>query len=186
MKEDLRVKRTYKLLSESLMDLMKEKPFEKISVVDICDRAMIHRATFYTHFTDKYDLLRYILKPLQDPFDKSCVTSNTKEGYKDYYMSVAESITDMVFEKKDVMKAVLKKNQEDSFITQLKSALSENIERKLKKCQENGVEMPVPPNFAAKFYAGACISLIECWLEDPEGVTKEKLLRYLDTLIMTA
>ena len=36
-KEDLRVRRTKKLLSNSLFSLIKKKPFEKVTVCDICD-----------------------------------------------------------------------------------------------------------------------------------------------------
>lgn len=46
-KDDLRIRRTYKLLSESLLDLLSENKFEDISVTDICEKAMIHRTTFY-------------------------------------------------------------------------------------------------------------------------------------------
>ena len=54
---DLRVRRTHKLLWEALMTLMTEQEFETISVKEICDRAMVHRTTFYKHYEDKYDLL---------------------------------------------------------------------------------------------------------------------------------
>src|SRR5437899_1924018 len=62
---DLRVRRTRKLLSEALVALLAEQPFESITVRQICDRAMVHRATFYTHFTDKYQLLRSVLNDVQ-------------------------------------------------------------------------------------------------------------------------
>src|SRR6266851_6327235 len=54
---DLRVRRTHKLLWEALMILMTTQEFETISVKEICDRAMVHRTTFYKHYEDKYDLL---------------------------------------------------------------------------------------------------------------------------------
>ena len=54
---DLRVRRTHKLLWEALLILMAEQAFETISVKEICDRAMVHRTTFYKHYEDKYDLL---------------------------------------------------------------------------------------------------------------------------------
>ena len=38
-KEDLRQRRTKKLLTEALLSLMEEQPFSEISVVDICLRA---------------------------------------------------------------------------------------------------------------------------------------------------
>jgi len=36
-KEDLRIRRTKKLLSNALFELIKKKPFDKVSVCDICD-----------------------------------------------------------------------------------------------------------------------------------------------------
>src|SRR5215471_4947702 len=55
--EDLRVRRTHKLLWEALMTELSQRPFEEITVREICERAMVHRSTFYKHYTDKYALL---------------------------------------------------------------------------------------------------------------------------------
>ena len=57
-KQDLRVVKTKRLLYDTLIDLMKEMPFEEIKVSDICNRALINRSTFYSHYTDKYDLFK--------------------------------------------------------------------------------------------------------------------------------
>jgi AcrR family transcriptional regulator len=58
-KLDPRVKRTRSLILRSFESLLAEKGFESISVQDVTDKAEINRATFYAHFTDKYDLLDY-------------------------------------------------------------------------------------------------------------------------------
>ena len=41
-------------------DLLKEKPFNKITVNDIANKCDINRQTFYYHFKDIYDLLEWI------------------------------------------------------------------------------------------------------------------------------
>lgn len=56
-KLDPRVKRTRDLIRQSFMDIVAEKGFNSISVQDVTSRAGVNRATFYAHFTDKYDLL---------------------------------------------------------------------------------------------------------------------------------
>lgn len=56
---DLRVIKTKRALSESLFNLLSEKLFSAITVNMICDKALVHRTTFYKHFYDKYDLLSY-------------------------------------------------------------------------------------------------------------------------------
>jgi AcrR family transcriptional regulator len=53
---DPRVRRTRKLLQDALLELLAEKSFDAITVQDIADRSTINRATFYTHYVDKYDL----------------------------------------------------------------------------------------------------------------------------------
>ena len=50
---------TKTLLAESLQDLMRTHPLEKISVNDIVEHAGVGRNTFYYHFADKYDLVNW-------------------------------------------------------------------------------------------------------------------------------
>ena len=61
-KVDPRIKRTRQLLQQALMDLMKEKSFQAITVQDIAERATVNRVTFYAHFEDKYVLLEYTIR----------------------------------------------------------------------------------------------------------------------------
>lgn len=62
--EDMRVRRTKKLLTEALGALLGEQSFSSITVNMLCERAMVHRTTFYKHFYDKYDLLSYWLEEM--------------------------------------------------------------------------------------------------------------------------
>ena len=43
-----------------MKNLMRVRPFEKISVSDICVECGINRKSFYYHFRDKYDLVNWI------------------------------------------------------------------------------------------------------------------------------
>src|SRR5258708_27883336 len=54
--EDLRVRRTRKLLQQAFIELTVEKGFAALTVRDITERAMVNRSTFYRHYLDKYDL----------------------------------------------------------------------------------------------------------------------------------
>ena len=55
--EDLRVKRTQKLILDALIQLTSEKGFSSVTISDITKYARINRATFYRHYQDKFDLL---------------------------------------------------------------------------------------------------------------------------------
>src|SRR3954471_18881765 len=56
-KTDARIRRTRDALGDALVALMQEKPFETITVQDVLDRAKVGRSTFYSHYSDKDDLL---------------------------------------------------------------------------------------------------------------------------------
>ena len=53
---DIRSQRTNQVISESFLELLKEKPATRITVTEICSMASINRATFYKHYLDVPDL----------------------------------------------------------------------------------------------------------------------------------
>lgn len=59
---DPRVKRTRKLIVDAFFALLAEKGFHEISVQDIAERATVNRATFYTHFEDKFALMDWVVR----------------------------------------------------------------------------------------------------------------------------
>jgi AcrR family transcriptional regulator len=63
-RQDPRIKRTRNLILESFSNLLAEKNFGSISVQDVTDKAQINRATYYSHFQDKYALLDYSMSEL--------------------------------------------------------------------------------------------------------------------------
>ncbi len=64
--EDRRVRRTRRLLRDALVSLVLERGYAGITVEDITDRADLGRATFYSHYTDKDDLLGQVVSDLAD------------------------------------------------------------------------------------------------------------------------
>ncbi len=59
-KDDRRVRYTKMVLKESFIKLLEKKDISQITIKEICEDADINRATFYTHYTDQYDLMRKI------------------------------------------------------------------------------------------------------------------------------
>lgn len=53
---DLRIERTRKCIKDAFIELRKTKSIEKITVKELAALASINKATFYSHYTDIYDL----------------------------------------------------------------------------------------------------------------------------------
>ena len=47
---DKRILKTKRNLKQTLLSMMDEKPFEKIGVTELCNRAETSRITFYTYY----------------------------------------------------------------------------------------------------------------------------------------
>lgn len=58
---DLRTQRTRRHLRDALVELIAEQRYEAVTVVDVCERAMVHRTTFYKHYAGKPELLADVL-----------------------------------------------------------------------------------------------------------------------------
>ena len=91
---------TKKALGEALKELMSERPFEKISIKDICDACGMNRNSFYYHFKDKQDLIIWIfdfefiqkIKPLEfrDAFEFFEIICDYFYGQKVFYIKAFE------------------------------------------------------------------------------------------------
>ena len=53
---------TKRQLADALKQCMAQKPLEKISIREITDRCGLRRETFYYHFSDIYDLLKWMFE----------------------------------------------------------------------------------------------------------------------------
>lgn len=63
--------RSIDALQNALVELMNEKPFQKITITEIADRSGLTRSTFYAHFETKDALLESIVNDILDVFFES-------------------------------------------------------------------------------------------------------------------
>jgi AcrR family transcriptional regulator len=78
--EDLRVRRTRKLLQEALIELTVERGFAAVTIRDITERAMVNRSTFYRHYLDKYDLLNQFMDEVYESTFSHTFTTGERVG----------------------------------------------------------------------------------------------------------
>ncbi len=63
---DLRTMKTERALREAFLSLRAEKPLERISVRELCERAEVGKATFYLHYHSVYDLSERLQRMVVD------------------------------------------------------------------------------------------------------------------------
>jgi AcrR family transcriptional regulator len=180
-REDLRVRRTQKLLWEALVALMNEQKFETITVKDICDRAMVHRTTFYKHYEDKYDLLMKGIwamhKVLREAYKEQ---RNNSQPTGAVFIIMCNHIA----ENEHFYRLMLGKDGIGTFYTLLHSYLTEIACERLDKIQRTGTKLPAPNPVFAQFWAGAVISTIAWWLENDLPYTPEQMASYMNAIML--
>ena len=67
-KTDLRVIKTRKAIKDTFKEMIMEKDASEITVKELTDRAMIHRKTFYLHYTSIEALYEDILSELSKDY----------------------------------------------------------------------------------------------------------------------
>lgn len=77
--EDLRVKRTIESIKKSFEELICEKDYEKITVKELCDRAMINKKTFYNYYPTIDDLLAEMQRQLSAGYIEKVKNYNLPE-----------------------------------------------------------------------------------------------------------
>jgi len=182
-KKDLRVRRTYKLLSDALMTLMKEKPFEKISVMDICNTAMVHRATFYSHFEDKHQLLHYCMRELEDAFNQEHMHDKTAESYREYYVTLARDLFNTVSQNKDMYSVVFQKDKSESMITNFQNFIASKVAENIKTNSPDNTKLKIPAEVLANFYVAGCVSIADWWISNNDHISLDEIMSYVNLLI---
>lgn len=185
-KEDLRQRRSKRHLSEALVSLMEERPLRDISVVDICERAMVHRTTFYAHFEDKNALLQHVLEELIDGLAQSREKMAREHGLRAGLL--AEFQVALEFFKEHKRFYLASRSGGGREMDMIGNAMAEAIEKLI--AEEGSLGFlngePYEAATAARFYSGALMSLVRWWLESETPITEEQMARTVDKLLPEA
>lgn len=181
-KEDLRVVRTRALLSKALFELLEKTPFEKISVKDICDKALVHRATFYNHFEDKEDLLEYTIDEIKEEMFNSVVEKEQYETPKEMYMTLMSKVLDFVEQHKNQLMLIINNNSTEKVMGLLLTTVKRSMRYLLSKNKYKS-DLAIPVNIIIDFISGGITNLGLCWFQSNDSCTKQELLNYIDKML---
>ncbi len=103
--QDRRTRKTQAAIKKAFFRLMKEKPIEKITVLQICNEADIGRGTFYLHYHDIYDLYQQLENEV------IAVIHNTIENLDLLLLNKIEIIIDFFYDNSDLLNAIISTNR---------------------------------------------------------------------------
>jgi len=178
-KVDLRILKTRKAIKESFLTLIQTKGYEKITIQNIADEAMINRNTFYLHYVDKPDLME---KLCQESIEKLnvCINLETKDIHeidKDMFISLLSETFKVIEADIVFFKTMLSQNGHPNFSTLLKEALKSFIFSSIgdhyhKQKMKVGLE----------YMISGLVGVICIWITDPENLVVEEVIEQLSEI----
>lgn len=187
-REDRRVRRTRRLLRESLLELVAEKGYDRVTVQDVIDRADLSRATFYAHFRDKDDLLVSGLDELIEAL-RNALAAYVVEGQRasEKAMGTVQALLEHVDAHRWLYRGWVGGRAGTLVMRQLRHRLTALFRHNFQEIVDSlRLSPPVPLEVTAEFAVGACLSLVWWWLEQDEPVPAEQMTGLLELLTTPA
>jgi len=190
-KPDRRVQRTRQALRRALMDLIRHKGYETISVEEIAQQANVGRATFYVHYHDKEDLLLDEFSLLaqervealaQIPFSVWLPDGQISENNPTMpFLMVFQHVADNC----DLYRILLKNESSNRIASQIREILIESINEFVQtkvKTDPIPILFEVPVDLLAAYFNGALVSSIDWWLENMQEYSVTDMTRMFQRL----
>ena len=157
-KQDRRSLRTRHLVSAAMLELMRGKRYDAITVQDLLDRSGIGRSTLYAHFFDKEDVLKSVSEQMLETFRHQLSLRNVEQK-----IVPSLELFQHAQENYQFFQAMVRGHGAGVVWETVLALLSRNIERTLATTFAEKSSPSVPPTVVSQYLAGAFLSLLR-WL----------------------
>ena len=173
---DLRIRRTHKLLWDSLFELMTQskQKYSTITINQICDRAMVHRTTFYKHFEDKDALLAFGFKRYGKMIAEIPVSDRLSKPFQ---------VMEQFLHHEEIGKILETQMSDEQFISRTQYLSHETRKQEIEALNQLCKNHTMSNDLIIEFYSGAITSLSAWWFKNERKVSAAEMDRYLHQLI---
>jgi AcrR family transcriptional regulator len=181
---DLRVRRTRMALQKAMIELTVEQGFAALTVGDICERAMVNRATFYRHYQDKFDLLERFMRGVYElTYLAEQAPSQRRSAAADAEQSL-EGLVKMlehVREFAGFYRVMLGPKGELGFAHRMRQYIEQRLRAHLSDARSRDARL-LPPDLNLSYASYAGIGVILWWVEHTEQYTPAQVAAWLNQL----
>jgi AcrR family transcriptional regulator len=163
--DDRRVKRTRGTVMHTFISYLFQRPYDSISVGDVLEGADVGRATFYSHYRNKDDLLIQSVAVIMEVFADCYI--DLVRGSRDVSMLVA--LLEHFRENRLLLRRMTTGTAAHAFARSMDRTAGMFETRLVAWCDETGQTLTVAPSLAARSLSDGLFGMIRAWLEDDTG-----------------
>jgi len=173
---DRRIARTRRLLSEALVELVNNKPYDDITIREITDHADIGYATFFRHYEGKdalmLDVFTRIITELEAMPDSKSDNLFEQEGFY-FFQHVADNAK--------LYHSILGSKL---FARKLRERIVVIVLTHLEHHADELQNTTIPQEIAAQHMVSSILGLIDWWLGNNQPYTIAQMAKFYDRLVI--
>lgn len=179
-REDRRVRRTKKLLTQGLTQLMQQKQIKDITVRELADLVDVNRGTFYLYYRDIFDMLEQIEMELFERFNQ-IIASHREGPILGQTQPMLSDLFHFIAENQEICRVLLSANGDMKFLERLSNTVEERLRADWLSSRDGLTESEFEYRYA--FGVMGCVGLVRTWLERSCTESADAMAALADTLI---
>lgn len=166
-------------IASALVELMKEKPFNKITIQEIAKKADLDRRTFYRNFESKEDILSYYILQLSSEYSEALKEEKT--------LSIPISLRifcEVAYRHKDLIQLLIENNLSVLLLDvfdEILPSIHEMVQNKFSKSIEQKDAANIEYVFA--YNAGGFWNILNKWFREDNNLTPSQIADIVAMLI---
>lgn len=188
--KDRRVRKSKEALKNSLIELMREKSVNNITVKELVTRADLNRSTFYNYYSDIPDMLSKLEDELYNEFlytleahipKKEKVVDVSKDAHK-----FIEDMCSVIKNNYEFCKCIFSKNGDLNFLFKLEEMIENNLKNQLREIFDGKIDHLT---YVYSFFKSGYIGILKEWMkggcvessEEIANITYDLIKSIIDT-----
>lgn len=173
--------RSRMLIRSAFVELLHEKPFEKITATDIINRSGLNRSTFYAHYPDVGGIIDEIMNEVVGIFRKSLADMDFSVFFGDPSPILCEML-DHLRENQELYRLLIKADMALNCIEQIKTILIQVV---MDTLDVSTLELDeVSMKIRVRMALGSVIDIYHQWLAGEIDCSLEWLVNEVTSLVI--
>nr|WP_314465368.1 TetR/AcrR family transcriptional regulator [uncultured Clostridium sp.] len=167
-KEDLRTLKSRRLIKNTFLELIKEKGYQHITVMDISRRALINRKTFYFHYETIENLYEEMTNEYLNLLDFSILLPTLQIDLRHSdFITKATFVLEKIKDQKGPFQIMMNDPTNNHFNEKLKHFLSLFLYDTM-KLEDYAVVKMLPASLIQNIYSSIFFEIIKWWINQDD------------------
>ena len=171
-KEDRRVRRTKKLLTQALTQLLQEKQINEITVKELTDLADMNRGTFYLYYKDMFDMLEKIEDGMFEALD-AIVSLHEHDDVSQQTKPILLDLFRFIQDNQEMCRVLLSPHGDMNFLHRLNEVVREKCLKAWPDIRKEKGEADFDYHYS--FVVFGCAGIIRAWVNRNCSESAEKM-----------